>query len=460
MNFLSELILTPFLLIGLITMIGSIIQKRSTDQVIKATINASIGFLLLEIGSSYLSSDPLQMFDQLFQFAFHIHGILPHNELVIAAAIEKTATNTSLILFFGMLCNLLIARFSCLKYIFLSGHHAFYMACLICIALEQAGMNGWQLIVAGSLLSGLAMSLFPALAQKPMRHLTKGDKMALGHFSTIGYLLSWKVGMAIKKRSKDPLRIRSTEQLKFPKSIGFLRDTNVLIALFMTLMFTVVCFAARHQAGYEQLAVSSQNLLVFSIENGMKFTCGIVIVLTGVRMTIGEIVPAFKGIAKKFVPDAKPAIDCPILFTYAPNAVMIGFLSSFSGSIVFMFFSLILQSFFHMEIPIIIPAVIVHFFCGATAGIFGNIEGGWKGCVLGAFLTGFFLSALSLGSWWVLNSLRISSTVSDSDFSIVMILSILAGRIMPTWALFGLIVALYLFPFIINMILERKREQI
>lgn len=42
-------------------------------------------------------------------------------------------------------------------------------------------------------------------------------------------------------------------------------------------------------------------------------------------MAIGEIVPAFKGIADRFVKGAKPALDAPTVFPFAPNAVIIGF---------------------------------------------------------------------------------------------------------------------------------------
>ena len=78
---------------------------------------------------------------------------------------------------------------------------------------------------------------------------------------------------------------------------------------------------------------TTTNWIVWAFTRGLSFAGGVYIILSGVRLIIGEIVPAFKGIAQKLVPGAKPAIDCPIAFTYAPNAVIIGFLSSFVGGI-------------------------------------------------------------------------------------------------------------------------------
>ncbi len=59
-------------------------------------------------------------------------------------------------------------------------------------------------------------------------------------------------------------------------------------------------------------------------------------VLLGVRMFIGEMVPAFNGIGSRLVPGAKPALDCPILFNFAPNAVVLGFVGAFVGSLLWL----------------------------------------------------------------------------------------------------------------------------
>lgn len=73
---------------------------------------------------------------------------------------------------------------------------------------------------------------------------------------------------------------------------------------------------------------------VFAIKSGLNFAGAVYVILSGVRLVVSEIVPAFRGIAEKLVPGAVPAIDCPVVFPYAPNAVLIGFLVSFVGGVV------------------------------------------------------------------------------------------------------------------------------
>jgi len=106
----------------------------------------------------------------------------------------------------------------------------------------------------------------------------------------------------------------------------------------------------------------------------------------GVRMVLGEIIPAFRGIAMKIVPGAKPALDCPIVFDYAPTAVLVGFLSAF---VVFMICMLIFGA---IGWAVIVPPMIMLFFPGGTCGVFGNATGGVKGAILGGVILGLFLA--------------------------------------------------------------------
>lgn len=179
--------------------------------------------------------------------------------------------------------------------------------------------------------------------------------------------------------------------------------------------------------------------------------------MSGVRLIIGEIVPAFKGIADKLVPGAKPALDCPVAFTYAPNAVTIGFLSSFVGGIVGLFVLGGINA--ALPVALILPGVVPHFFCGATAGVFGNAEGGIKGCVAGAFVHGLLITFLPAICMPVFNALGYSgATFSDADFSWM---GIVFGNVInfANGTLLMLVcVVVYLIPIIYNFVAPKKEE--
>ena len=192
----------------------------------------------------------------------------------------------------------------------------------------------------------------------------------------------------------------------------------------------------------------------------MNFAGGIYIILSGVRLILAEIVPAFKGIADKLVPNAKPAIDCPVVFPYAPNAVLIGFLVSFVGGIVGMFILLGINPTFGNTLPIILPGVVPHFFCGATAGVFANTHGGLKGCVIGAFLHGLLITFLPVITMPIMGDLGYASTTfSDADFCGVGIVLGYISRLIQGTPLLIVCIVFFLLPIIYNFVAPKKKAE-
>ena len=118
-------------------------------------------------------------------------------------------------------------------------------------------------------------------------------------------------------------------------------------------------------------------------------------------MFVGELVPAFNGIATKLVPGAKPALDAPVVYPYAPNAVVLGFLGAFAGAIIWLG---------NTVSYIFVPTMIVLFFHGATAGVFGNSTGGVRGAVIGGFIT----STVVAWGQFLMVRFFIASTVPDT----------------------------------------------
>lgn len=431
-----QILATPAFLVGLVTLFGLLLQKKPVEHVIKGTVTAIVGFVLLSAGSDFLQNGALKDFGILFNYDFHIQGVIPNMEAIASLGIAQYAMEVSMVMFLGMVANIMIAKFGPFHYIFLTGHHTLYMACLLTVALNKSSMTDWQIIVSGALMLGLFMALMPALAQGKMKKVTGGNGIALGHFSTCGYMIAAKTAQLVtmrerQKRPMDPKsgKIKSTEDIHFPTKLSFMRDSTVGIFIVMTSIFLVLSGIAASRTDLAELDISYrtggfQHWIIYALIQGAQFSAAIYIILSGVRLVIAEIVPAFKGIAKKIVPHAKPAVDCPVLFSYAPNAAMIGFLMSFLGGIMTMVILIGINTWYgSLIVPVIVPGVVAHFFCGGSAGAFANTEGGGKGCIVGSFVHGILISVLALIVMPVLGTLNLSGTTfSDADFCIAGIL--------------------------------------
>ena len=400
--FILDILKVPSVLVGLIALVGLVAQKKALPDIIKGTVKTILGFLVLSGGATVLLSS-LTPLGGMFEHAFNVQGIIPNNEAIVSMAIEKYGTATALIMAFGMVANIIVARFTRLKFIFLTGHHTFYMACMIGVILTVAGFEGVQLVFVGALTLGLIMAFFPAIAHRYMCQVTGSNDVGFGHFGTLGYVLAGALGQAVGKGSK------STEEMDLPKNLSFLRDSSISISLTMMVIYYVLAIASGSE--YVSTLSGGQHYLVYATIQAITFAAGVYVILQGVRLILAEIVPAFTGFSEKLVPDAKPALDCPIVFPYAPNAVLIGFLASFAGGVI----SLAILG--QLNWVLILPGVVPHFFCGATAGVFGNATGGRRGAIIGAFAHGILITFLPVFLLPVLGSLGFANTTfSDADF--------------------------------------------
>ncbi|WP_218770825.1 PTS ascorbate transporter subunit IIC [Vibrio parahaemolyticus] len=405
---MNDVLSEPAVLVGLIALIGLIAQKKPVTECIKGTVKTILGFIVLGAGAGLVVSS-LGDFATIFQHAFGITGVVPNNEAIVSIAQEAFGKEMAMIMFFGMLVNILIARFTPWKFIFLTGHHTLFMSMMVAAILASSGMKGVPLIALGSVVVGSVMVFFPAIAHKYMKQVTGSDDVAIGHFSTLSYVLAGFIG------SKFGNKEHSTEEMNVPKGLLFLRDTPVAISFTMGIIFMVTCLFAG--GDFVREVSGGKHWSMFALMQSITFAGGVYVILQGVRMVIAEIVPAFKGISDKLVPNAKPALDCPVVFPYAPNAVLVGFLSSFAAGLVGMFLLYV------MGLTVIIPGVVPHFFVGAAAGVFGNATGGRRGAILGAFAQGLLITFLPVFLMPVLGDLGFANTTfSDADFGAVGIL--------------------------------------
>ncbi|MGJ9424356.1 PTS ascorbate transporter subunit IIC [Nesterenkonia halotolerans] len=412
----NEILSVPAFLIGIIVAVGLIALKKSTGQIIGGAMKAILGFLLIGAGAGLVvaSLDPLGI---MIQGATGAQGVIPTNEAIVGIAQETYGAQVAWLMILGFAISLVLARFTPLSYVFLTGHHILFMATLLTIVLATAGYSGPLTVGVGGALLGILMASLPAFSQPFTRKITGDDSIAMGHFGTAGYVAAGTVGRLVGGKSS-----RSTEDLKLPEGLRFLRDSMVATALSMVIMYVVVAlifFAREGEAAYEAFdggAENPGNFIMLSVTQGLQFGIAVAVILFGVRTILGEIVPAFQGIAAKIVPGAIPALDAPIVFPYAQNAVLIGFLSSFTGGLVGLA-ALTLWLNPALGLALILPGLVPHFFTGGAAGVYGNATGGRRGAVAGGFVNGLLITFLPALLLLVLGDFgSANTTFGDTDF--------------------------------------------
>ncbi len=422
----NEVLAVPAFLIGLITAVGLAALGRSAGQVVGSAVKATLGFLLIGAGAGLVVSS-LTPLGRMIESALGAQGVVPTNEAIVGIAQEQFGAQVSWLMILGFLAALVLARITPLRYVFLTGHHILFMATLLTIVLATAGLPTWLVVGLGAVLLGITMVALPALGHPFMRKITGNDAVAIGHFGTAGYIAAGAVGRVVDPKGRS----RSTEDIRVPESLRFLRDSMVATALSMVIMYVIVAlialvrvgeadaFAAFGDGAGSGAATSVGNFLMLSVTQGLQFGIAVAIILFGVRTILGELVPAFQGIAAKVVPGAIPALDCPIVFPYAQNAVLIGFIASFTGGLLSL--GLLATVFGPMfGLALILPGLVPHFFTGGAAGVFGNATGGRRGAIAGGFVNGLlvtFLPAILMG---VLGSFgSANTTFGDTDFALV-----------------------------------------
>ncbi|HIY93074.1 MAG TPA: PTS ascorbate transporter subunit IIC [Candidatus Companilactobacillus pullicola] len=406
MNWIATNILqNPPILLGLIAALGLAIQKKPFADIIKGSLTAAFGMLILTEGVNMLTG----IISNINTAVQTQMGLTVSKGLSDISFTADYGGAVGMAMFFGLIIHLLIARFTPVKTIFLTGHMLWWVPFVIIAGLVEGGVRGPLLVGVGALISACYWSFMPWIMRKYVWDATGDDSFLIGHPTGILSMISGFVAKRVG--NKD----HSTEDLNIPKGLSFFREISITGGLVMFLVDIVVGIIA------PSLIPKGSNLVMFSINQGLTFGAGLLILLYGVRLLINQIVPAFQGIAEKVVPGAKPAFDVPILFNYRPNAVIIGFLTAMITSTILV----IVANSMHLFSVLIVPLVITSFFeCGGAA-VIGEGQGGIRGAIIGTAVASIVmvalvgLSAMVLGSTirnWILifggNDLSLWSMIS------------------------------------------------
>jgi PTS system ascorbate-specific IIC component len=403
--------LLPTFMIGLVTLVGLLLLQKSFSDTIAGTIKAMVGVLVLFAGVDILVNT-ISPLTQLFGKVYAGRGEAIASDWT--AFLGEYGIAVVLIMVFGFLVNLVLARFTPWKYVFLTGHILFWNAYMVTAALADAGkITGVPLIIIGSLVLGVICTVMPALVSKYVFELIGSKDFTIGHTTTIHALLGAWVGRLVGDKSK------SLEDIKLSERWSFIKSMTISTSIIMFLLYLIFGFLAGPSFAAETFSGNNQVLWYFWIlYQGLLFGAGLTVLLTGVRMMLAEIIPAFHGLAKKVVPNAIPALDCPMVFPYGQNSLAIGFPIA-------MIFSLITLVIFGLAgfKFLLLPLVVAAFFDVGPGVILANSTGGRRGALIYAALGGVLLIVLQAFSLqFVINSAAgFVNLFGGNDFSLIAI---------------------------------------
>lgn len=365
--------------IGMVVFLGMLVQKTEMSKIIASTVKTMIGFLLINTGGQTLGAALLPLQPMLIK-VFRLQVKVQDLGAAQAESLGDIGSEMALIFALGFLMNILLARITKFKYAHLSAHVSFFFSGLIAAALKfGTNLSFIPLVLLGAVLLGSYMTFTCAYVAPLMKNIKGGEGFTLAHSSSCGIWLAAKIGGLVGNKEKD------LEDIKIPKKLNFLREMTIALTVVMTLMFFVISLISGPGWVVQQVS-EGRDIISFSLLNGLQFGLWITVIITGVRMLLSEIIPAFHGIADKVIPNAVPGLDVPLLFPNYPTSVIFGFLVSLAAGFIGMG---ILGA---VNYPVVVfPALIPTFFTGAVTAIFGNSTGGIRGAFAGSFLNGLIL---------------------------------------------------------------------
>lgn len=420
MNYILDLLLKqiftqPFLLLAIVVFIGYMAMKQKVSKAIIGALKASIGIIVMGIGSGALSTNFGYLLTAL-KNATGIQGAGLNTYSTMTSGFEKMdavlgegigtswGLYTLLVAFIFEIILVALRKYTKIRAVYLTGN-AMMVQCGITVYIvwRFLGTGMVPTIIIASIVTALYWGIFSTLLIEPTKKITGGADLTVAHQQMLMDFVASKLAPKIGNAEKDDI-----EKKKMPASLSFLQD-SVLATLLVMFISTMIIFFVIGGEGVDWLRSSEafgqatyKNAFIFLLWVSITLTADMWVLLAGVRMFVSELMMSFKGISEKLLPGAVAGVDCAAIYGFAPKSVVLGFLCGALGQFVAVILLIVFKS------PIIlIPSFIPLFFDGATVGVFANKFGGWKALVIICFCTGLiqiFGSALAVSmlelQWW------------------------------------------------------------
>ncbi len=399
-NILSQ----PAIFIGLIVVTGYILLKRKWYEVVAGFIRTVVGYMILQAGAGLLKGTVSPLLDGVSK-KWSIDAVVIDPNFGFTAAnnaLESIGITTSfamitlLIAFIWNIALVFFRKYTKVRTLFTTGHIMVKQSAVATwiVFLLIPGLRNFGGIVLIGILIGTYWSVFSNLTVEATQELTEGSGFAVGHQQMLGVWFAYHFGKLFSKGKER----EEKKELNLSGALKILDDYVVSTTLLMLLFFGVIMVILGPDLLRELDAANFTKGLSFPVyifQRCASFAVDLVILRTGIRMFVGEMVESFNGISNSILKGCLPAVDCAATYSFGdPNAVTLGFLFGAVGQVIAIAGLLIFKS------PLmIIPGFVPLFYDNATIGLYANLKGGIKAliaCCIGSGVLQVLGSAVAI----------------------------------------------------------------
>ncbi|MDY4522292.1 MAG: PTS ascorbate transporter subunit IIC [Atopobium sp.] len=430
----------PAWIIGFIVVIGYALLGKKWYEVLAGFIKASVGYMILAVGSGGLISVFRPIIVGLkgrFDLAAMVIDPYFGNNAVdagvkAAAAGDFSLANVSflqganisqymLLLLFAYILNIALVaakKYTKLRSIFTTGN----------VQVQQAATALWLImfcfpnlvsvpaLVVMTILLGLYWAVGSNLTISPTQELTDGAGFAIGHQQMFGIFLAskaagWMSRRDEARRAKNPGKVsifdKKLEDIELPGWLSMFNENMVSTALLMTVFFGIIYVVigpdylmqlTKDGALSGSAALKpGQSFVFYILYNCFQFAVYLTILQLGVRTFVAELTVSFTGISNKLLKGSVPGVDCAVTFGFgSTNAVTLGFMAGAVGQFI------AIGTLIAMRSPVLVVAGFIPlFFDNAVIGVYANNKGGLKAVLILPFICGLLqvFGSAFIASW-------------------------------------------------------------
>lgn len=399
-------------MVGFLTLLGYCLMGKKWYDTLGGTLKAIIGMLILNAGSSGLTSTFRPILAGLRdRFNLTAAVIDPYyGQTAVETGVEevfgKGFSYAMTLLLIAFIVNILLVRFNKItkcRALFTTGHVQVQQAAtaywLIMFALPALLNNNVAMIVVMAIVLGAYWAVGANLTIKPMQELSEGAGFAIAHQQMFGIRLAYFLADKFFGSKDGKREVKKVGELEMPGFFSIFNENMVCTAILMTVFFgTIMAIIGKPYFVESGATTENVNYVWYCFNTSLNFAVYLAILQLGVRTFVTELTASFQGIADKLLPSSVPGVDCAVCFGFGDaNAVTFGFLAGLVGQIV-----AILILIFTGSPTIIICGFVPVFFDNACMGLVANEKGGLKACLIIPFIAGLVeVFGAALISGWV-----------------------------------------------------------